>query len=182
MVGLRSAARAPAVASTASRKFLRPYANGGGPYPKPIYEEKQSTNNAYKVEIVSHKASTIKSETWEWIVPGYLPKGAEVHLFAGKGRGKTKVCNYFNKLANEQGMRVVRFNMEDHEASILKPTMHAAGCNLELTEVVDRAAIALKDGNRMPSLIDFSQPEYIAALKELINRFGDVGLHHHRTH
>ena len=27
----------------------------------------------------------------------------------------------------------------------------------------------------MPSLIDFSQPEYIAALKELINRFGDVG-------
>jgi len=145
-----------------------------GPYPKPIYVEK--TDGAYKVEIVSHRASTIKSETWEWIVPGYLPKGAEVHLFAGKGRGKTKVCNYFNKLANDQGLRVIRFNMEDHEASILKPNMHAAGCNLELTEVVDRAALASKDGKQLPTTIDFSQPEFVIALEELVKKFGDVGL------
>ena len=72
-----------------------------GPYPKRIYVA-DKPDGIYTVEIVSHRASTIKSETWEWIVPGYLPKGAEVHLFAGKGRGKTKVCNYFNKLANNQ--------------------------------------------------------------------------------
>jgi len=144
------------------------------PYPKPIYVEK--ADGAYKVEIVSHRASTIKSETWEWIVAGYLPKGAEVHLFAGKGRGKTKVCNYFNKLTNDQGLRVIRFNMEDHEASILKPTMYAAGCNLELTEVVDRAALASKDGKQLPTAIDFSQPEFVTALEELVNKFGDVGL------
>jgi hypothetical protein len=128
-------------------------AQAHGPYPKPIYVEK--ADGAYKVEIVSHRASTIKSETWEWIIPGYLPKGAEVHLFAGKGRGKTKVCNYFNKLANDQGLRVIRFNMEDHEASILKPNMHAVGCNLELTEVVDRAALASKDGRQLPTSIEF---------------------------
>lgn len=131
---------------------------------------------AYRVKILSHRASTIKSETWEWVVTGYLPKGAEVHLFAGKGRGKTKVCNYFNKLANDQGMRVIRFNMEDHEASILKPTLYAAGCNLELTEVVDRAALASKDGKEMPTSIDFSKPEFVDALKEFVTKFGDVGL------
>jgi hypothetical protein len=145
-----------------------------GKYPGKIYEDKP--DGAYRVEIVSHRASTIKSETWEWIVPGYLPKGAEVHLFAGKGRGKTKVCNYFNKLANDQVLRVIRFNMEDHEASILKPNMYAAGCNLELTEVVDRAALASKDGKQLSTSIDFSQPEFVTALEELINKFGDVGL------
>jgi hypothetical protein len=150
-----------------------------GKYPKPIYEEKQqqpSTDGAYEIEILSHRASTIKSETWEWVVPGYLPKGAEVHLFAGKGRGKTKVCNYWNKLANDQGMRVIRFNMEDHEGSILKPSLHAAGCNLDLTEVVNRTALATKDGKQMPTLIDFSKPEYIAALTKFVRRFDDVGL------
>ena len=153
---------------------IKQLAEDHGLYPKPIYEEKP--DGAYRVEIVSHCASTIKSETWEWIVAGYLPKGAEVHLFAGKGRGKTKVCNYFNKLANDQGLRVIRFNMEDHEASILKPTMYASGCNLELTEVVDRAALASKDGKQMQTSIDFSQPEFVAALEELVNKFGDVGL------
>jgi hypothetical protein len=153
---------------------IKKLAEEKGPYPTPIYVAK--TDGAYKVEIVSHRASTIKSETWEWIVPGYLPKGAEVHLFAGKGRGKTKVCNYFNKLANDQRLRVIRFNMEDHEASILKPTMYAAGCNLELTEVVDRAALASKDGTQMPTSIDFSKPEFVNALEELVNKFDDVGL------
>jgi nitroreductase len=153
-------------------EVIKQLAERSGPYPKPIYEAKVG----YKVEILSHRASTIKSETWEWVVIGYLPKGAEVHLFAGKGRGKTKVCNYFNKLANDQGMRVVRFNMEDHEASILKPTLHAAGCNLELTEVVDRAALASLDGHQMSTSIDFSKPEFVAALEELVTKFGDVGL------
>src|SRR5580704_5480154 len=143
------------------------------PYPKPIYVAEK---DAYKVKIVTHRANTIRSETWEWVVSGYLPKGAEVHLFAGKGRGKTKVCNYFNKLANDQGMRVIRFNMEDHEGSILKPTMYAAGCNLELTEVVDRAALGTKDGQQMRTSVDFSKPECVAALRELITEFGDVGL------
>jgi hypothetical protein len=152
---------------------IRKLAEDKGPYPQKIYEEKGEVG--YKVEILSHRASTIKSETWEWVVIGYLPKGAEVHLFAGKGRGKTKICNYFNKLT-DQGMRVIRFNMEDHEASILKPTMHAAGCNLELTEVVDRSALASKDGKQMPTSIDFSQPEFVAALEKLVGKFGDVGL------
>ena len=158
------------------KEVLEALVKDKGPYPKDIYEEKQPTDNGYKIEICSHRASTIKSETWEWVVTGYLPKGAEVHLFAGKGRGKTKVCNYFNKLANDQGMRVIRFDMEDHEASILKPTMYAAGCNLELTEVVDRAALASKDGKQMPTSIDFSKPEFVVALEELVKKFGDVGL------
>jgi hypothetical protein len=54
--------------------------------------------------------------------------------------------------------------------------MHAAGCNLELTEVVDRAALASKDGKQMPTSIDFSQPEFVTALEELVDNFGDVGL------
>ena len=120
------------------KEVLEALANGGGPYPKPIYEEKQSTNNAYKVEIVSHKASTIKSETWEWIVRVIYRRVLRYISSQAKAEARRRFATYFNKLANEQGMRVVRFNMEDHEASILKPTMHAAGCNLELTEVVDR--------------------------------------------
>jgi len=134
------------------------------------------TDVAYKIEITSHKASTIKSETWEWVVTGYLPKGAEVYFFASKGRGKTKVCNYFNKLANDQGLRVIRFNMEDHEASILKPNLYASGCNLDLTEVVDRTVFALQADKKLPTSIDFSQPAVIDGLKKFITSFGDVGL------
>lgn len=132
----------------------------------------KAAGDDYRVEILSHRASTIKAETWEWVVPGYLPKGAEVHLFAGKGRGKTKVCNYFNKLANDQGLRVIRFNMEDHEASIFKPTMYAAGCNLELTEVVDRAAMASKDGHQSSTSGTFRSlstlPRWKSSLRSLV--------------
>jgi hypothetical protein len=147
-----------------------------GPYPGKIYDEMQPTDNAYKVTITSRRASTIKSKTWAWVIPGYLPKGAEVYLFASKGRGKTKVCTHFNKLANDLGMRVIRFNMEDHEETILKPNLYAAGCNLELTEVVDRTALASKDGKQMQTSIDFSKPECVVALEEYINGFGDVAL------
>ncbi len=135
------------------------------------------TQRAYRVEITTHRAGTAKAEPLEWLVKGYLPKGTEVYLFASKGRGKTKVCNYFNKLVNDQGLRVIRFNMEDHEASIFKPTAYAAGCNLDdLTEVVDRSALAIKDGRQMQTSIDFSQPECIEALERLIVKFNDVGL------
>ena len=155
---------------------IKVLAEVNGVYPHGIYEEKQEQHTPYKVTITSHKASTIKSEVFDWIIKGYLPKGAEVHFFAPKGRGKTKICNHWNKLANDQGIRVVRFNMEDHEGAILKPSLYAAGCNLELTEVVDRSALVSKDGVEMQSSIDLSQPEYISALEEFITGFGDVGL------
>jgi len=146
-----------------------------GPYPKPIYEEK-IVDSAYSVRILTHTLEHVVAKKIDWVIEGRMPKGMLAYMFAPKGRGKTKLCNYFNKLANDQGMRVIRFNMEDSEDTILKPSLHAAGYNVKLTEVVDKVALVVKGDKQLPTAVNFSDEASIAALRNLITSFGDVGL------
>jgi hypothetical protein len=125
----------------------------------------------FEVKILATKYSEITSAAQEWLLKGYLPKNAEVFMFGKKGIGKTKICDWLNAQINAIGKRVIRFNLEDPDAETLKPALYAAGGNLELTQLVDRKAVASKDGKTYPTAIDFSNPAHIAALKTLIREF-----------
>jgi hypothetical protein len=146
------------------------------PYPHPIYENTSADKEPYKVTLSSKPYDVISDEALQWLIEDYLPLASEVYLFAPKGRGKTKVCDYFNVLVNQLGKRVLRFNLEDMPSQILKPGLHAAGGNLKLTEWMEPNAAASKDGKEYPTRIDFSQEPHVAALKDYILSFGDVGL------
>ena len=144
------------------------------PYPKSIYETKE--DQQYKVTLVSKTYDSIADEALGWLIEDYLPLASEVYLFAPKGRGKTKVCDYFNVLVNNIGKRVLRFNLEDMPSQILKPGLYAAGGNLKLTEWVEPNAKVSKEGQEYPERVDFSQPEHLDALRERITALGNVGL------
>ena len=66
------------------------------------------------------------------------------------------------------------------EDTILKPSLHAASYKRGLTEVVDKSALALVDGDKRSTLNRCGGTSLsrhtLTALKELINSFGDVGL------
>jgi hypothetical protein len=148
-----------------------------GLYPKPIYvEEKKQQPEEYSVHILTHTLENVTASTTEWLVEGRLPRGMLAYMFAPKGRGKTKLCNYWNKLVNDQGLRVIRFNMEDSEDKILKPCLHAAGYNVKLTEIADKAAFAVKGDTKLSTSVNFSDGASIAGLRNLVKSFGDVGL------
>jgi AAA domain len=146
------------------------------PYPGKIYVEEKKQPRSYSVRLLSHTLKGVTAKPIEWIVEGRLPRGMLAYMFAPKGVGKTKLCNHWNKLANDQGFRVIRFNMEDSEDTILKPTLHAAGYNVELTEVVDKSALLVDGEKQLSAGVNFSEQAHIEGLKDLINQFGDVGL------
>jgi hypothetical protein len=104
-------------------------------------------------ELESEVLDQIESEAIDWIDDGYLPRGMTVTFFAPKGRGKTKICDWFTARATRRGEIVIRFNLEDPVESVLKPALHAAGA--DLTKV-----IWIK-----PQPLDLSQPSGIAAVK-----------------
>ena len=66
--------------------------------------------------------------------------------------------------------------MEDSEDTILKPSLHAASYNVDLTEVVDKSALMVDGDKQLATGVNFSDQAHIDALKDLINSFGDVGL------
>jgi hypothetical protein len=149
----------------------------GEKYTGPLWDEKLKPEpEPYKVTFSSKPYDVISDEALQWLIEDYLPLASEVYLFAPKGRGKTKVCDYFNVLVNQLGKRVLRFNLEDMPSQILKPGLHAAGGNLKLTEWMEPNAATSKDGKEYPTRIDFSQEAHVAALKDYILSFGDVGL------
>ncbi len=148
-----------------------------GPYPNPIYEDtKKPSVGDYSVQILTHTLKDVKAVQTTWLVEGRLAKGILTYMFAPKGRGKTKLYNYWNKLVNDQGLRVIRFNMEDSEDKILKPCLQAAGYNVELTEIADKAAIVVQGDKKLSTAVNFSDGASIAALRNLVTTFGDVGL------
>jgi hypothetical protein len=53
-----------------------------------------------------------------------------VTVFAPKGRGKTKIMDWFTARATKREEIVMRFNLEDPVESVLKPALHAAGADL----------------------------------------------------
>jgi len=107
-------------------------------------------------ELESERLDEIESEAIDWIDIGYLPRGMTVTFFAPKGRGKTKICDWFTARATKRGEIVIRFNLEDPVESVLKPALYAAGADL-------KKVIWIK-----PQPIDLSQPLGIAAVKAKI--------------
>jgi len=157
-------------------EVIKKLAEDKEPYPGKIYVEEKKQPRAYSVRILSHSLKGVTAKPIEWIVEGRLPRGMLAYMFAPKGVGKTKLCNHWNKLANDQGFRVIRFNMEDSEDTILKPSLHAASYNVELTEVVDKSALMVDGDKQLSTGVNFSDQAHIDGLRELINRLGDVGL------
>jgi hypothetical protein len=107
-------------------------------------------------ELESATLDEVESEAIDWIDDGYLPRGMTVTVFAPKGRGKTKVMDWFTARATKRDEIVVRFNLEDPVESVLKPALHAAGA--DLTKV-----IWIK-----PQPLDLSNPLGIAAVRAKI--------------
>ena len=145
------------------------------PYPKAIYETSTAASDG-EVFFTAHSLDDVIAKQIEWVVKDRIPRGMLTYLFAPKGRGKTKLCNYFNKLVNDAGLRVIRFNMEDSEDTILKPCLHAAGYNSQLTSIVNKSATFKQDDKEMSIAVNFSDWSHIHALRKMVNEYGDVGL------
>jgi hypothetical protein len=107
-------------------------------------------------ELESETLDQIESEAIDWIDDGYLPRAMTVTVFAPKGRGKTKIMDWFTARATKRGETVMRFNLEDPVESVLKPALYAA--DADLTKV-----IWIK-----PQPIDLSNLSGIAAVKAKI--------------
>ena len=138
-------------------------------YPKNIWVSSKAS-----VEFKARKVSEIKAEKIAWLLEGLLPKGMLATLFAAKGRGKTKICDWITAEVNKVGGVVLRFNLEDPEAQVLKPGIVAADCVDDLTYVIEREAILTKDGKSLPTGIAFSDPLHVEALRRLIKETSAV--------
>lgn len=145
--------------------------------------------NVVKVCLPSKPISQVKSRPINWLYRGYLPLGMLVTLFAPKGRGKTKVADYFTAVItsgrywddgtpNTMGpKRVLRFNLEDPAAEVLKPGLFAVGANLENVEYPEAQVVVEKpDGKSVRQAIDLSKPDHIEGLKQKILEYPDVVL------
>jgi len=95
-------------------------------------------------------ASTIQTETVEWLLPGWLLKDRGVHLLGGRqGDGKSYVlaalAAYLTRGKAVPGMgtppkcRVLYLASEDDAPSILRPRLEQAGADLRYVEIVDQA-------------------------------------------
>ncbi|MGA2358041.1 MAG: AAA family ATPase [Terriglobales bacterium] len=134
--------------------------------------------------------SEIKSRLINWLYRRYLPLGMLVTLFAPKGRGKTKVADYLTSVIttgrnwddgtpNTLGpRRVLRFNLEDPAAEVLKPSLFAAGANLDLIEYPPaHMTLTIKpDGQEVMAALDFSDPAHVKLLKQKIRTYRDAVL------
>jgi hypothetical protein len=105
------------------------WSNDGG---QPGLIERVSVGEVKELESVT--LDEVKSEAIDWLEEGYYPRGMVVTKFAPKGRGKTKISDWFTARATNRGEIVMRLNLEDPVESVLKPALYAAGA--DLTKVV----------------------------------------------
>jgi hypothetical protein len=169
---LRTIKRAiESVMANDSARLLRPPQSG---------DEMNDTGNQYRVELKLKDLTDITARPIDWLYEGYLPKGMLVYFFAQKGRGKTKVCDWFTTYIssgrdwpdgtkNEAGPRVViRFNLEDPDEQVLKPCLYIAGANLSNTKLSDATALAICGEQQSDTAVDFTDPAVLAALTRTI--------------
>jgi hypothetical protein len=113
-----------------------------------------------ELRIACHRLSESPTEVIEYLLDDYtIPKGMLTYMFGAKGIGKTRFNNWLTSVVTRQGLTVVRFNTEDSERAILKPSLYAAGSDLSKVLIPDGI-----DGQTA----DFSQPDHRQALKRLI--------------
>jgi hypothetical protein len=107
---------------------------------------------ATSTEIQSTPFASIEAKAIDWLYEGYLPRGMLITVFAPKGRGKTKIMDFFSACATTGcgwpmkaeptgPVAVLRFNLEDPEQQVLRPSLQAAGADLSLVRFVDRTAL-----------------------------------------
>src|SRR6266705_3889915 len=100
--------------------------------------------------ITSVPFTDVKAKAIDWFYEGYLPRGMLITIFAPKGRGKTKIVDFLSACAttgkgwpggkDTEPTTVLRFNMEDPEEQILRPSLQAHGADLNLVRFVERTA------------------------------------------
>ena len=140
--------------------------------------------DGYSIELKSQPLTQIRSEAINWLYKGYLPKGMLMTLFAPKGRGKTKICDYFTSILttgrnwddgtpNPLGpRRVLRFNLEDPVKQVLKPALHAAGANLDNVEYMEPDVVISSDGETSTTRLDLSDASHVLAVRKKIQETG----------
>jgi hypothetical protein len=167
-------------ARTIKRAIESVIANDSARLLRPPQSAGEMTEGAYRVDLKTTKITDIKARPIEWLYKGYLPKGMLSYFFAQKGRGKTKVCDWFTAhissgrgwpdgTKNELGPRMVlRFNLEDPDDFVLKPTLFALGADLNNVELSDPTALAIVGDEKSDTSVDFSNPAVIDGLKRKI--------------
>lgn len=143
-----------------------------------IISPKKDAHAAFTVKLASTPFDKIEAKAIDWLFERYLPYGMLVTIFAPKGRGKTKIMDFLSACATTgrgwpggletEPTAVLRFNMEDPEEQILRPSLQAAGANLSLVRFMDRTATAQYKVGDAAESVDFSRQEMVEGLKSHI--------------
>ncbi|MFW9165167.1 AAA family ATPase [Corynebacterium striatum] len=82
-------------------------------------------------------ATSIKTETIDWVIDQWIPAGMLTLLAGREGIGKSTIaCDWVSQLS-KQGIKCAYLNSEDSRAYTVKPRLQAAGANLDNVFFID---------------------------------------------
>jgi hypothetical protein len=126
------------------------------------------------------KASAIRAERVEWLVPGRFPRAQTIVVAGFPGVGKSTINYDLAAQVSRGGETVLILTAEDHLAAVVRPRLEAAGADLDRVVIITREITLPDDVSALEDLVR----EHGAALliiDPLVAFIGD-GVNTHRDH
>lgn len=82
-------------------------------------------------------ATSIKTETIEWVIDQWIPTGMLTLLAGREGIGKSTIACDWVSMLSRKGVKCAYLNSEDSRSYTVKPRLQAAGANLDNVFFID---------------------------------------------
>ena len=82
-------------------------------------------------------ATSIKTETIEWVIDQWIPAGMLTLLAGREGIGKSTIACDWVSMLSKKGVKCAYLNSEDSRSYTVKPRLQAAGANLDNVFFID---------------------------------------------
>ncbi|WCZ32422.1 AAA family ATPase [Corynebacterium massiliense] len=116
-------------------------------------EELEPKIGRRRVRLVA--ASTVKTESVDWLIDQWIPRGMLTLLAGREGVGKSTIACSWVAQFSRQGMKCAYLNSEDSRSYTVRPRLEAAGANLDNVFFIDVDTETGREGQlRLPADTD----------------------------